>query len=120
MPTTTILSSLQYVVRGLCPPLLHPAMKPPAEVDENNPEYIRKKREAEAHLRNQFESIFAKYENMPESMSDEIDMVTGAVVVDRGHLRSILARPRALRAADFLEDLLVDGSAPNGVMDGYI
>ncbi|KAF2797634.1 hypothetical protein K505DRAFT_372336 [Melanomma pulvis-pyrius CBS 109.77] len=103
-------------------------MEPPAkrlrilksvDVDQSNPEYIRKKREAEAQLRSQFESIFAKYESMPESMSDEIDMVTGTVVVDRGHLRGLAGNPNALRAADFLEDLLGDDTAPNRVIDGY-
>ena len=88
------------------------------EVDEDNPEYIRKKREAEAQLKNQFESIFAKYENMAEDMSDEIDMVRGTVVVDRGHLRSLAGKPNAMRAADFLEDLLVS-DRPGGVIDGY-
>jgi hypothetical protein len=104
-----------------------PAMEPPTkrlrilkslDVDEDNAEYIRKKREAEAQLKNQFESIFAKYENMTEDMSDEIDMVKGTVVVDRGHLRSLQDKPNAMRAADFLEDLLV-GGGPGGVIDGY-
>jgi hypothetical protein len=102
-------------------------MEPPAkrlrilksvDVDEDNHEYIRKKRNAETQLKNQFESIFAKYENMTEDMSDEIDMVRGAVVVDRGHLRSLEGKPNAMRAAGFLEDLLV-GDGPGGVIDDY-
>ena len=61
-------------------------MEPPAkrlrllqsvEVDETNPDYIREKAQAQAQLKSRFESLFAKYENMPESMSDEIDMRTG-------------------------------------------
>jgi hypothetical protein len=104
-----------------------PAMEPPTkrlrilksvDVDEDNHEYIRKKRDAEAQLKNQFESIFAKYENMTEDMSDEIDMVRGAVVVDRGHLRSLEGKPNAMRAAGFLEDLLV-GDSPGDVIDSY-
>ncbi|KAF2707510.1 hypothetical protein K504DRAFT_37328 [Pleomassaria siparia CBS 279.74] len=103
-------------------------MEPPAkrlrilksvDVDEDSSEYIRKKREAEAQLKNQFESIFAKYENMPESMTDEVDMVTGTVVVDRGHLRSLQNQPSALRAANFLEDLLVDSAEPGAINAGH-
>ncbi|KAF2013300.1 hypothetical protein BU24DRAFT_424305 [Aaosphaeria arxii CBS 175.79] len=76
------------------------------EVDESNPDYVREKRKAEARLKSQFESIFAKYENMPESMSDEIDMQTGTIVVDRGHLRSLENNAKGWRAAQFLDDLL--------------
>ncbi|KAF2869346.1 hypothetical protein BDV95DRAFT_640904 [Massariosphaeria phaeospora] len=91
------------------------AMEPPAkrlrilqsvEVDEANPDYMRKKQEGQAKLQSRFESIFKKYANMPESMSDEIDMRTGTLVVDRGHLRGL--QKRRWKASQFLEDLVAD------------
>ncbi|PSN63481.1 hypothetical protein BS50DRAFT_577220 [Corynespora cassiicola Philippines] len=100
-------------------------MEPPAkrlrllqsvEVDETNPDYIREKAQAQAQLKSRFESLFAKYENMPESMSDEIDMRTGKVVVDRGHCRRLQRNPHALRRAQFLDDWISD--EPEGKVTG--
>ncbi|KAF2636708.1 hypothetical protein P280DRAFT_533340 [Massarina eburnea CBS 473.64] len=59
------------------------------EVDETNPDYIAAQEKQKSKLKTKFESIFAKYEAMPESMSDEIDMRTGTIVVDRGHMRRL-------------------------------
>lgn len=73
-------------------------MEPPAkririwqsiEVDEENAEYIKAKQRQQQKFKGRLESIFEKYGNMHESMSDEIDMVTNRVVVDRGHLRRL-------------------------------
>ncbi|KAF2270714.1 hypothetical protein CC78DRAFT_528449 [Lojkania enalia] len=74
-----------------------PAMGPPtptlhsAPVDENDPEYIRRA-EGRRILANSFEAIFAKYGNMREEESDEIDFskgVAGTIALDRGHLREM-------------------------------
>lgn len=71
-------------------------MEPPAkrlrilqsvEVDETDPDYLAAKQKQQQKLKGTFESIFAKYEGMHESMSDEVSMRTGEVVVDRGHIR---------------------------------
>lgn len=40
-------------------------------------------------LKSSFESIFAKYERDFEGVADEIDLRTGEVVVDNGHLKSL-------------------------------
>lgn len=73
-------------------------MEPPAkrmriwqsvEVDEENVEYIKAKQKQQQKFKGRLESIFEKYGNMHESMSDEIDMATNRVVVDRGHLRRL-------------------------------
>jgi hypothetical protein len=79
-----------------------------AEVDEDNPGFIRSQQHGQAVLKNKFERIFAKYENMPESRSDEIDMKTGKLVVDRGHLRRLEKSKRSLDSAQFLNDLISD------------
>ncbi|PVH99208.1 hypothetical protein DM02DRAFT_672864 [Periconia macrospinosa] len=96
-------------------------MEPPAkrlrimqsvEVDESNPEYIAAKARANAKLKNKFESIFAKYQVMPEAMTDEIDIRTGEIVVDRGHLRRLDKEYRRRRkpgqAQGLLDDLIAD------------
>lgn len=73
-------------------------MEPPAkrlrilqsvEVDETNPDYIAAKQKQQQKFKGRLESLFAKYEGMHESMSDEIDFKTGQVVVDRGHIRRV-------------------------------
>ncbi|KAF2118376.1 hypothetical protein BDV96DRAFT_643627 [Lophiotrema nucula] len=99
-----------------------PAMEPLAqrlrlhrsvEVDESNPDYIRKKREGEIALKNSFDAIIAKYEKMPESASDVIDMSTGRVAVDNGHLRSIQKQDPTMQAAQFLGSFLEDNRGIN-------
>ncbi len=59
------------------------------EVDEDNPEYVAAKQKQQQKFKGRLESIFAKFGNMHESMSDEIDMRDNRVVVDRGHLRRL-------------------------------
>ncbi|KAF2030010.1 hypothetical protein EK21DRAFT_66439 [Setomelanomma holmii] len=86
-------------------------MEPPAkrlrilqsvEVDETNPDYVHAKQKQQQKFKGRLESIFAKYESMHESMSDEIDMRENKVVVDRGHLR------RLVRQANRKETILLD------------
>lgn len=90
-------------------------MEPPAkrlrilqsvEVDETNPEYIEAKQKQQQKFKGRLESLFAKYEGMHESMSDEIDFTTGKVVVDRGHLRRVqrqMGRKESTLLDNFLE-----------------
>jgi hypothetical protein len=77
------------------------AMEPPAkrmrilqsvEVDEENPDYIEAKQKQARKFKGTLEALFEKYGNMHESMSDEIDMKSNSVVVDRGHLRRLKRR----------------------------
>ncbi|KAH7399422.1 hypothetical protein BKA66DRAFT_508343 [Pyrenochaeta sp. MPI-SDFR-AT-0127] len=86
-------------------------MEPPAkrlrilqsvEVDEENLDYIHAKQKQQQKFKGRLESIFAKYESMHESMSDEIDMRQNKVVVDRGHLR------RLVRQVNRKETFLLD------------
>ncbi|KAL6711991.1 hypothetical protein ACN47E_003034 [Coniothyrium glycines] len=72
------------------------------EVDEENPDYIKAKQKQQYKFKGRLEDIFAKYENMHESMSDEIDMRTNEVVVDRGHIR------RLVRQVNRQETMLLD------------
>lgn len=78
-----------------------PAMEPPAKrmrlshaigadkVDESHPDYIEGQRRNNEQLKSSFEGIFAKYAALSDMMSDEIDMRTGEIVKDRGHMRSL-------------------------------
>ncbi|KAF2831365.1 hypothetical protein CC86DRAFT_366746 [Ophiobolus disseminans] len=72
------------------------------DVDETSPEYINAKQKQQQKFKSRLESIFAKYGNMNESMSDEIDMRTNTIVVDRGHLR------RLVRQINRKETVLLD------------
>ncbi|KAH7076479.1 hypothetical protein BKA63DRAFT_510167 [Paraphoma chrysanthemicola] len=72
------------------------------DVDDTHPDYVQAKQKAQQRLKGRFESIFTKYENMHESMSDEIDMNECKIVVDRGHLR------RMVRQAHRKETILLD------------
>ena len=58
-------------------------------VDGENLDYVGEKQKNQQRLKSQFESIFEKFGNIHESQSDEIDMKTNRVVVDRGHLRRL-------------------------------
>jgi hypothetical protein len=86
-------------------------MEPPAkrlrilqsvEVDDTNPDYVNAKQKQQQKFKGRLESIFAKYEGMHDSMSDEIDMRENKVVVDRGHLR------RLVRQVNRKETVLLD------------
>jgi hypothetical protein len=108
-------------------------MEPPAkrmrilqsvEVDEDNVEYIKAKQRQQQKLKSRFESIFEKFGNMNPSQSDEIDMKTNTVVVDRGHLRRLkrqtngkeksLLEKIVLGAGNHLEDDDNDGEEAEG------
>jgi hypothetical protein len=94
-------------------------MEPPAkrlrilqsvEVDETNPDYVEAKQKQQQKFKGRLESIFAKFEGMHESMSDEIDFVTNKIVVDRGHLRR-LDRQEKRQPGSILNDFLGAGPA---------
>lgn len=95
------------------PPAKRLRMLKSVEVDEENPDYVTAKREQQEKFKGRLESIFAKFENMHESMSDEIDMRENKVVVDRGHLR------RLVRQVNRKETTLLDnlGMAAGERMD---
>ncbi|KZM26321.1 uncharacterized protein EKO05_0002164 [Ascochyta rabiei] len=92
-------------------------MEPPAkrlrilqsvDVDETNPDYIAAKQKQQLKFKGRLESLFAKYEGLHESMSDEIDFRTGKLVVDRGHLRR-LHRQIERKEPTLLDSLLEPG-----------
>ncbi|KAF9699605.1 hypothetical protein EKO04_002376 [Ascochyta lentis] len=92
-------------------------MEPPAkrlrilqsvDVDETNPDYLAAKQKQQQRFKGRLESLFAKYEGMHESMSDEIDFTTGKVVVDRGHLRRV-QRQMERKEPTLLDSLLDPG-----------
>lgn len=94
-------------------------MEPPAkrlrilqsvEVDETNPDYIEAKQKQQQRFKGRLESLFAKYEGMHESMSDEIDFRTNKVVVDRGHLRRV-QRQMGRKETTLLNSFLETGPA---------
>lgn len=89
-------------------------MEPPAkrlrilrsvEVDETNPDYIAAEQKQQEKFKGRLEKLFAKYGDMHESMSDEIDFNTGKVVVDRGHLRRV-QRQMKRKGPGLLDSLL--------------
>ncbi|KAL5121224.1 hypothetical protein ACEQ8H_000692 [Pleosporales sp. CAS-2024a] len=59
------------------------------DVDETHPDYVHAQQKQQKRFKGRLESIFAKYENMHASMSDEIDIQANKMVVDRGHLRRL-------------------------------
>ncbi|KAF2132717.1 hypothetical protein P153DRAFT_393680 [Dothidotthia symphoricarpi CBS 119687] len=87
------------------------------EVDESNPDYVHAKQKQQQKFKGRLESIFAKYEHMHESMSDEIDMTTNTLVVDRGHLRR-LNRQVSRKETMLLDNLLERGPEPEDESDG--
>ncbi|KAF1951872.1 hypothetical protein CC80DRAFT_495754 [Byssothecium circinans] len=81
------------------------------EVDETDAEYIAAKEKQRAKLKSKFESIFSRFEAMPDAMTDEIDMRTGEIVVDRGHMRRLDRAYRhrhGRRTGQLLDDLMAD------------
>jgi len=98
-------------------------MEPPAkrlrilksiEVDDTNPDYIAAKEKQRAKLKGRFESLYAKYEALPEAMTDEINIRTGEIVVDRGHMRKLNREyiqrqgKRGKGSGELLDDLFRD------------
>ncbi|KAH7123872.1 hypothetical protein B0J11DRAFT_324065 [Dendryphion nanum] len=64
------------------------------ELDEENPDFQTQREKGQTQLKDAWEKIFAKYENFPEDMDDEIEWDTtgdgiGHIVVDRGHVRQL-------------------------------
>jgi len=59
-----------------------------ASVDDE-PDLARNRRANDARLKSRFEHIFAKYGKDFEDVGDEIDLDTGEIVVNNGHLESM-------------------------------
>ncbi|KAH6638199.1 hypothetical protein C7974DRAFT_156084 [Boeremia exigua] len=84
------------------------------EVDETNPDYIEAKQKQQQKFKGRLERMFEKYENMHESMTDEVDLNTGKIVVDRGHIRRMqrqLTRNRPTMVDSFLGAAIEDDTA---------
>lgn len=91
------------------PPAKRPRLMPSVEVDESNPDYVAAQEKIRLQLKSRFESIFAKFEAVPEAMSDEINMRTGEIVVDRGHYRKLDREYRRKRGQEQLLDEFLMG-----------
>ena len=50
---------------------------------------LRKRAESQGRLKAAWEGIFAKYERDTSDFADEVDLETGEIVVDKGHLRGL-------------------------------
>ncbi|KAK6440794.1 hypothetical protein LTR95_002993, partial [Oleoguttula sp. CCFEE 5521] len=57
-----------------------------ADVDDPDLQQVRRKNDSK--LKSRFEHIFAKYEKDFTGVGDEIDLDTGEIIVDNGHLES--------------------------------
>nr|OQO16698.1 hypothetical protein B0A51_17243 [Rachicladosporium sp. CCFEE 5018] len=58
-----------------------------ADVDDPDLQQVRRKNDSK--LKSRFEHIFAKYEKDFTGVGDEIDLDTGEIIVDNGHLESM-------------------------------
>lgn len=61
---------------------------PPLELDAR--ELARERLASQTRLKNSWESIIERYSRDFEGVADEIDTVTGKIVVDNGHLRTLM------------------------------
>ncbi|CAI6331618.1 unnamed protein product [Periconia digitata] len=102
----------------MAPPAKRLRIMQSVEVDEADPDYLAARAKATAKLKNKFESIFAKYEAMPEAMTDEINMRTGEIVVDRGHLRKLDREYCSRRKQGVLDGWIADQLADEVGDDG--
>ncbi|KAF2201468.1 hypothetical protein GQ43DRAFT_480721 [Delitschia confertaspora ATCC 74209] len=75
------------------------------EVDESDPEYARREQETTLRLKSNWEALFAKYGDENMDQGDEVDLITGQVVVDRGHLRSLQDEGDSGDAGQFLRHM---------------
>jgi hypothetical protein len=85
------------------------------EIDETDAEYQRKKQEAQQTLKNTFESIFARYSNVADDETDEVDLETGKIVVDNGHIRSMANDPKARERWRALGEIMEDDADSDSV-----
>lgn len=69
--------------------LIQLAVAPPPDLDE---ELFSKRAESQIRLKAAWEGIFAKYERDTSDFADEIDLETGEIVVDKGHLRGLCGK----------------------------
>ncbi|KAF8469649.1 hypothetical protein BDZ91DRAFT_720645 [Kalaharituber pfeilii] len=74
-------------------------------------EILLQRAESQHRLKSAWESIFAKYARDTSDYADEIDLETGEIVVDRGHLRGLQAATETGIAVDLWRDWVreVDG-----------
>jgi hypothetical protein len=64
------------------------------ELDEESVDFVREREKGQLQLKSAWEKIFAKYENYPDALNDEIEWETGddkigKIVVDRGRIREL-------------------------------
>ncbi|KAI9047851.1 hypothetical protein LZ554_008559 [Drepanopeziza brunnea f. sp. 'monogermtubi'] len=95
----------------------------PGQVEQYNPdaELQQKRAQLDHKLKSTFESIFEKYERDFDGVGDEIDLETGEIVINNGHLLQMMdeqdagdlgVSPRALTG--YSED---SGGPPSGSLD---
>lgn len=57
--------------------------------ESSDPELTRKRARHDLHLKSRFEQIFEKYERDFSKTADEVDLETGEIVVNNGHLAAM-------------------------------
>ena len=67
----------------------HKSKKPRLRYDDPDAELYEKRARNDLHLKSRFEAIFEKFGKDFGEVGDEIDMQTGKIVVDKGHINGM-------------------------------
>lgn len=82
-------------------------------------ELARQRFLSQSKLKSSWEGIFAKYSQSFEGIADEIDQVTGEIVVDNGHVRGLAVNFRGMKnEAEWERDEIMGGGGGGGRMGG--
>jgi hypothetical protein len=81
------------------------------EIDETDAEYQHKKHKAQQTLKSAFESIFEKYSNVADDETDVVDLNSGKIIVDNGHVRSMAKDAKARDKWVALGEIILDDAA---------
>lgn len=84
--------------------LLTSTPRTPACLGLPEPDLLHQRAESQHKLKSAWESIFAKYDKDTSDFADEIDLATGEIVVDKGHLRGLNGRAGTGIGADLWTD----------------
>lgn len=78
-------------------------------------ELARQRFLSQAKLKSSWEGIFAKYSQSFEGIADEIDQVTGEIVVDNGHVRGLAVHYTGMKnEAEWERDEIMEGGGGMG------
>ncbi|KAF2750708.1 hypothetical protein M011DRAFT_464532 [Sporormia fimetaria CBS 119925] len=90
------------------PPKKRPRTSLAPAADDDDPALTVLRDKNASTLAAKWQNIFNKATELPENEVDVIDMVTGTVVVDNGHMRRLESDPRAWETADLLGGFVAD------------